>query len=380
MKKILFILPIILFMGFIACEEDGAPIFVAKQSEEGVSFSNTFSSVYLITEDTEDNIAERFVWNAVDFGAPVNITYELQGSIDPEFATFEVVGSTSENNIAISVSRLLEFAVDMGLDDDPTTTNDAGSPNNTGQVYFRLRAFAGSGTANTVESISAIQALTISWIEKSLDAGCASIYAVGDGLVNVGWVWSSPAEFFCDGDIFTGRVELTNNAFRFFTESGNWDSGLNYPYYVGEGYTIDADLIDAQDNDNNFQFVGTPGIYELVVNDIDKTITLNPSMPYYIVGDAVPGNWSFAGAVTASEDSPYIRSATLNFTNGIFRFFTEVDNWNSGLNFPYYEDLEYTIDDRFEDDGGGDSNFRFTGTPGTYTITINDKDKTITLQ
>ena len=84
----------------------------------------------------------------------------------------------------------------------------------------------------------------------------------------------------------------------------------------------------------------------------------------------MPGNWSFDNAVEARETSPYIRTATLLFTNGIFRFFTDTGNWDSGLNYSYFEDQEYTIDENIvsaEDDDG------------TYTITINSLDKTITL-
>ncbi|WP_163514251.1 SusE domain-containing protein [Gelidibacter japonicus] len=106
------------------------------------------------------------------------------------------------------------------------------------------------------------------------------LYAVGAGLPSAGWGWASPVELLCSGDgIWSGNVELQNNEgadnnFRFFTEATNWDSGRNYPFYVNEGYTIDSNLINAEDGDSNFAFMGTSGTYFLTINTVAKTITL----------------------------------------------------------------------------------------------------------
>jgi hypothetical protein len=74
--------------------------------------------------------------------------------------------------------------------------------------------------------------------------------------------------------VFTTTTEFVNNAFRFFTSYGDWGSGRNYPYYLNDGFTIDPNFEDANDGDNNFQFVGTPGTYTITVNYLDNTITL----------------------------------------------------------------------------------------------------------
>src|SRR5690606_34706112 len=147
---------------------------------------------------------------------------------------------------------------------------------------------------------------------------------------------------------------------------GDWDSGLNYPYFADEGYTIDDQLENANDGDSNFAFVGTPGIYEITVDDNAKTITLNPSTPLFLLGDAVPGGWDWTAPVQAVETSVHVWTATLEFNPGTFRFFTAQNDWSSGLNYPYFEDLGYTIDANFANAEDGDSNFEFLGTPGTY--------------
>lgn len=382
-KASLLILAFITLLGLHSCDEEDSLEFVAQPSSEGVTFGNSFSAEYLLSEETGSNIAERFFWNQADFDAPVNITYDLEASIDPEFSDFDLVGTTTETNQAVTVDRLLGYAEDLGLDDDPESVDmNTGLPNNTGEVYFRLHAYTGSGEANTVDVYSDIQPLTIRWIEKvATDAGCPSLWVVGAAAVDAGWNWDSPIEFLCNSEVYTARVNLTNDTFRFFETQGDWDSGLNYTYFEEDGYTIDPLFENAADGDTNFRFIGTPGIYEVVVDDNAKTITLTASTPYYLIGDGVPSGWNWDNPVEAVETSPYIRTATLNFNStGAFRFFTVRDDWNTGLNYPYFEDAGYTIDPLFENAEDGDSNFSFVGTSGTFTITINDLEKTITLE
>jgi hypothetical protein len=63
-----------------------------------------------------------------------------------------------------------------------------------------------------------------------------------------------------------------------------------------------------------------------------------------------------------------------------FRFFETATDWGSGLNYPYFEDLGFTIDSNFEKADDDDSNFLFVGTTGSYYITIDMINKTITLE
>ena len=70
----------------------------------------------------------------------------------------------------------------------------------------------------------------------------------------------------------------------------------------------------------------------------------------------------------------------MNLSNDALRFFTVRDDWGSGRNYPFYETEGYTIDANFENANDGDSNFRFVGTPGTYTLYMDTIAKTITLE
>ena len=381
MKKLLFIAFVIpSLIIFSGCEEENDITFIATPAE-GISFTNSFSNEYLLSNETEDNIAERFVWEPADFGAPVNITYDLHASLSADFSEFDVVGSTNKTNLAVTVGTLLDYAFDLGLDDDPTTTNDDGNPNNMGQVFFRLRAYAGAGTGNNTDIISDPVTINLVWLERTFTGGgCASIWVVGAAVPSAGWSWGTPIEFGCEAKVYEAKVRLVNDAFRFFTTKGDWASGYNYPHYEGEGFTIDPLLENANDGDSNFRFIGEPGIYTLTVNENNKTITLTPSTSLWLVGAATPGGWSWNAPTEAKEISLDVWQTTMEFSNNTFRFFQVRDDWGSGLNYPYYVDAGYTISSLFEDGLDGDNNFRFTGTPGTYTVTVNNRARSITME
>ena len=55
-----------------------------------------------------------------------------------------------------------------------------------------------------------------------------------------------------------------------------WASpSFSYTYYENEGYTIDPDLVNAMDDDNNFAYIGADGYRGIVIDTVNKTITLN---------------------------------------------------------------------------------------------------------
>ena len=101
-------------------------------------------------------------------------------------------------------------------------------------------------------------------------------YIVGDGVPDAGWGWNSPVEMTqTSTGIWSATTTFANDAFRFFDINGDWGSGTNYPFYANDGFTIDSNLEDAQDGDNNFKFIGTPGVYTITLDTNNKTITLS---------------------------------------------------------------------------------------------------------
>ncbi len=116
-----------------------------------------------------------------------------------------------------------------------------------------------------------------------------ALFLVGAAVPDAGWGWDSPVEMILTGeDVFEVTTSLVNDAFRFFTVDGDWGSGLNYPYFIADGYTIDSNFENALDDDNNFSFIGTPGIYTIKVDGNSKTITATEIVQSSRI--AVPGN------------------------------------------------------------------------------------------
>uniref|UniRef100_UPI003F6A9812 hypothetical protein n=1 Tax=Polaribacter sp. TaxID=1920175 RepID=UPI003F6A9812 len=200
-----------------------------------------------------------------------------------------------------------------------------------------------------------------------------------------GWGWDAPTALPCVGaGLYSGEVTFTNEAFRFFTAEGDWGSGLNFPYYVGEGYTIDGNFEDAMDGDNNFSYIGTPGTVTLTIDTNKKSIYIGSEKncendQLWLVGAATPGGWGWDAPTALPCSGNGVYSGEVTLTNEAFRFFTVEGDWGTGLNFPYYVGEGYTIDSNFEDAMDGDNNFSFIGTAGTFALTVDTVNKTITI-
>ncbi len=373
---------------FYSCDEK-IPIFIADLSSETIEIQTNLSEEYLLSKETENNIADRIIWNETTLGT--NINYQVQMSSDPSFNSFILVGTTSANNYVILVKDFLRLAGDLGLDSDPLTTDIDGNPNNRGTVYLRVKASIGNGGAGSDEIFSEIKSTIITLIEVSeADDSCDPLWLVGDTLQNVGWGWSSPLETTCEAGIHTVKAYFINGvdngkSFRFFAVFDSWDTNNSYQYYVDQGYAIDSKFIGSQDTDN-FVFTGTDGIYVLTLDTNTKEIILTASESFWAIGGATPGGWNlnFNDATELPEISPDLWQTTLDLSNDSFRFFDtsaiNAGDWTSVYNYDYFIDLGYSIDNRFESDGGGDSNIVFTGVSGSYVLTINASDKVITLE
>lgn len=259
---------------------------------------------------------------------------------------------------------------------------------NDGDFNFQ---FIGTAGAYFMEIDTQNETITLGPAIVGPNCNFDQLWVVGAGAVDAGWGWGSPVEIACTGTgIYQGNINLTNDAFRFFSDrSLEWGSpSFNYPYYADAGYTIDANFENAADGDQNFKFVGTPGTYFLRIDDVNKTITLAPEQSQceldqlWLVGAGVPdAGWGWGSPVALPCTGAGIYSGQVTFANDAFRFFTDKTlEWGSpSYNFPYFVNEGYTIDANFEDALDGDNNMKFIGTPGTYTLTINTANKTIVM-
>ncbi len=228
MKKLsILLMAFVAFVGLNSCSSDDDVVFIAQPDPEGINFTNSFNESYILTPATSGNIAERFVWNTVDFDVPTNITYQLLGSASADFSNPDIIGSTGENNLGVKVSQLNSLATDAGLDNDASTE----APNS-GLVYFQVRAFAGTDGGNGLSETSEVKSITLILPEGEAEAALQNYFLVGDGT-EAGWSNNNNnTPLFRDGanpDLyyFTGRFTLPEDVddqqgFKFLETLGAW--------------------------------------------------------------------------------------------------------------------------------------------------------------
>ena len=337
MKKLSILLfAFVALTGLNSCSSDDDVVFTAKPDAEGISFINSFNANYVLTPATATNVAERFVWNTLDFDVPTNITYELQGSSDADFESFDVLGATGENNLAVTVRQLMTLATEAGLDTDPETE----APN-TGQLYFRVVAYAGNNNGNSNAQTSEVQSITVVLPEDATepDEVFKDLFLVGSATA-AGWDntatsnnfplfrdAANPNLYYYTGK-FTGGADA---AFKLIEEKGLWA-----PQYGGENGTLIYRPTEAEADPAAIP-VSTTGYYTLTVNTDDMTYTLEPfdasgAATYAsigIIGDSTPNGWDSDIDLTKSAFDPhiwYIRNIEL--TDGFAKFRVD-DAWDT---------------------------------------------------
>ncbi|PRZ26504.1 SusE domain-containing protein [Flavobacterium granuli] len=143
---------------------------------------------------------------------------------------------------------------------------------------------------------------------------------------------------------------------------------------------------------------GTEGFYDLkVMSSVSGAVVLfsenvitiavtpynnrvaNNCANQYVVGAGVPtAGWGWGSPLTLiCNDNVLVSTADL--VNDSFRFFTTNGDWGSGRNYPWYIAAGYKISSSLVNANDGDSNFRFTGTPGKYRIKVDQVAKTLTV-
>lgn len=366
MKKLsILFLTFAALVGLNSCSSDDDVVFIAQPDPEGISFINSFNQEYVLTSTTGNNVAERFIWNPVDFGVPTNVTYELQGSTDPDFASFDVIGTTPELNLAITVNQLMSLAEDAGLDSDPATD----APNS-GEVYFRVRAFAGNSGGNELSEISEIKSITVVLPEDAPDeeVPLKNFFLVGNSTA-AGWDNNSNnTPLFRSAEnpaVYNYTGYFGEGEFKLLEERGAWQP----QWGLDNGSLTSSDILGG---DPGAFTVSTAGYYSLTIDIDQMTYSFEPfdasgEATYStigVIGDSTPGGWDNDTDMTQSDFDDHIW-----FVNGI--------NLIDG-------EMKFRADDAWDDNWGG--NTPLTGvssqdgpnipvTAGTYDIWFNDISK-----
>ena len=373
MKTILKFSKLLLFTFLIvnisSCEKEDYLIFTAINQKE-VKFQNEFQDVYKISAQTSNNISERLVWNAPDFDAPTTVTYVVDFSINSDFSTIDMSsGDTSNNHLGVKVSSMLEFAETLGLDDDPSTTFSDGSPNNTGMVYARVTAYAGTSSsgANQSSTVSKTASMNIEVLENvgaCTDATLSNWGLVGSavngwGGTNRGFAAGNDVPFLSNGQdgMFRAVATLYDGEFK-IREDNAW--GLNY----GD------DGADGTLEQNGANIAISAGHYVIDFDAVNFTITITPAGTVWgVVGSATLNGWGAAEDVKLvpdpCNDGVYIIKDVV-LTDGEIKF-RQDDAWGVNLG-----------------DDGADGTTEANGaniavSAGTYDMTLDTVNGTYTL-
>lgn len=368
------ILTVALFAGLSSCEEESNLTYIEPAAPSFRIITPTTGEGAVLSATALNNPAITLTWDTAEYSTPSSITYTVQLAPNgSDFTNAQDLSTTSNRNATITAGQLNVPALTAGAVPFVSTPLD-----------FRIKA--------TVAGQLPLYSNVITYNVTAF--GCLGQFAVGAGIPSAGWNWNTPANLICDNNVLTMRVGLINDAFRFFTQSGNWGSGRNYPYYSNLGYKIVSVLINANDGDSNFKFMGTPGTYRVKIDENTKTIGVAKSTvttgiepaSFWLVGAATPGGWSWTG--NNETELPVVSNNTYEVpvrltNNDSFRVWEANDggdSWGStNRNYPYYVSNGYTIDSELINAADGDSNFRYVGPTGVRLFKINTTTKVISV-
>lgn len=365
MKKVSFLLfALIGLISLNSCTEDDSFTFVAKPDPVGLAFTSTAADNYDLKAANGDNLAERFVWNPVDFDVQTPVTYQLAGSADMTFDYTDPISEGEVTNAAVTVSQMLSLAADAGLDNDPETE----APN-TGTLNFQVRAFVGDGGANSVEQFSDVVTVnvTLPEAEEEAEAELPKIYVTGNFGAASGYTsdWSPeagvPLAASAEGETdYEGFVYMNVDApeYKFLPQNTGWDGDY------GDAGAENGDYTETllQDGEVN---AGTPdgtGGYFWVKADTEALTYSLTETNWGIIGNATPTGWDSDTDMTYDAENK-VWTLTLDLTAQV-----APDN---GIKFRANDAWDINIGDT-----GADGTMEFGGEnigvpeDGNYTITL----------
>jgi hypothetical protein len=349
------------FFLLFSCEDDAVKLELNKsvQPNEIQPLSKT---EYTLALAEAANVAETFSWKSPDYGFPAAGSYTLQlDKAGNGFANAIDLFTTSNLSNSITVGELNKKLLDLGL-----------SPDEKADVEIRLRTLIND---NVPVVYSAVRSFSVTPYATIFPP----IYMIGDATG--GWDLAKAVKLKSIAPSkYQTTAEFTNGGkFRFFS-SPTWDANPQYNWTTFSGGSVDAKLENGQDSDNNLKFTGATGWYLITADTKNKTITLEPKdQPrLYMIGAAIQG-WDLGKAVELTRIEDGLFKATTNFKSGeTFRFFTAPD-WSKGtINYPYFSGGH--VDPLFENAADNDSNLKFLGETGDYTITVDLNTLTIVME
>ncbi|GAA4320359.1 hypothetical protein GCM10023115_47300 [Pontixanthobacter gangjinensis] len=361
MKKLSFLLfALIGLISLNSCTEDDPFTFVAKPDPEGLAFTSSVADNYNLMASNGDNLAERFVWNPVDFDVQTPVKYQLLGSADMTFDTTDPIYEGEATNGAVTVSEMLALAADAGLDNDPETE----APN-TGSLNFQVRAFVGSDGGNVVEQFSEVVTVNVTLPEGDAEPELPKIYVTGNFAVASGYAadWSPengiPLAAEMGGTNYEGfiNMDVEQPMYKFLPTNEGWDGNYGDAGAEGGAYTevLASPGVDAGTPD------GTGGYFYVKADPEALTYSLTETN-WGVIGNATPTGWDSDSDMTYDAENK-VWTLTLDLT--------AQEAPDNGIKFRANDAWDLNIGDSGAD-GTAEFNGDNIGVPedGNYTITL----------
>lgn len=330
---------------FNACSEDDDITFTAQTPPDQISFTNDFLSEYLLSRQTEGNNAERFVWEAPDFGVPTPITYELQGSTDFDFTEPTELATTSNQQASVSVRQLLNLAEAAGIDDTDDTPDS-------GDLFFRVKAMIGSDEAeNAPMTMSEVSTLTVTIVRSGGPEPLPvlpNLFLVGNATAadwdnnnnNFPMVRDPENEnvFSYTGKFLAGET----NEFKLIENRGAWQ-----PQWGLENGELETSE-DLGGDPGAFQITEGEGYYTLQVDTENKTSSLTT---FEEAGSETYGSIGIIGFGTTGDDDGWNQDIDMiqsDFDPHIW-YISEIELFDG--------EIKFRADDAWDVNWGGNTEF-----------------------
>ncbi len=278
-------------------------------------------------------------------------------------------GDTSNIHYGVRVSDLIDIAVGLGLDEDPSTNNADGTPNTTATLYARVKAFAGSSSdgANASMIVSSGAMMNIEMIEVA--AACTEAELSTWGLVgsavnawggeNRGFSAGNDVPFVSNGTegLYTTALYMSAGEFK-IRQDNDW--GVNYGDTGADG-TLEA-------GGDNITIAA--GNYYVDFNATDLTITVTPADPVWgIVGSATLNGWG---------DAPDVKMIPDPCNDGVYIVY-DVVLIDGEMKFRADDDWGNNLGDDGADGTTEGNGANIAVSAGTYNITLDTVNNTYTI-
>ena len=353
-----FVLLLVTSIIGMSCEEDFEKITL-KEEVTANTLANTSSENYVFTFDTRSEVFNAFTWDAPDYGFDASVTYTLQMDLGTgDFSSPITLSTTQDLSASPTIQVVNNALLGLGLDPDVAA-----------EVKFRVRS-----SVNT--NVDPIYSNVVSTSITPYLAVFPPIYIIGDAQ---GWDLGAALEVSSTGPGTYEAIGMFINGgkFRMF-DTPSWDAEQwGWSYF--EGGTVPGTLISGEDNDSNFIFDGTSGVYKIVINLNSKTITMEESeLPtLYVIGDGQGWNLQQAASLEYLGGGKYEGTAVLQ-KDGYFRFFEKADWGATQYGFGFFADG--TLPETFTQAGDNDDNFIFAGETAEYLVTVDLDDFTVAIE